>query len=59
MTFQIKRLVKGKKGMEALQSILILAAGFVIVKLLKSLGGQAGDAGKAGIDSLFSGTGGS
>lgn len=56
MTFQIKRLVKGKKGMEALQSILLLAAGFFIVKLLKGLGGEAQSAASGGIGDLFGGS---
>ena len=56
MTFQIKRLVKGKKGMEALQSILLLAAGFVIVKLLKGLGSTASSAAQSGIGDLFGGS---
>ena len=53
MALCIKRFVKGKKGMEALQSILILAAAFVIVKLLKGLGSTASSAAEGGIGSLF------
>ena len=56
MTKLVKKLVNRKRGMEALQAILLLAAAFVMVQALKSLSGDAATAGKAGITKSFQGT---
>ncbi len=57
MVTWIKRVVVRKKGMEALQAVLLLAAAFVIVGLLKQLGGEAKEAAKTELSSSMGGTG--
>lgn len=56
MTHVCKRLVRGRRGMSPLQVILILAAAFVIVAGLKSLGTTTYNISQQGLWNSFFGS---